>query len=106
MTDPNSNGLYGLGKSLALTPDGSTLAAGLWKDRILCLEFPSGKGRPTPAVGKRRNLGGWPLAFSPDGGALAVGDETVTLYEASTGGRRVVLPAGPAGRFYRGARAA
>jgi WD40 repeat protein len=104
LANPDVQAVYGLGKSLTFAPDGSTLAAGLWKDRVLCLEFPSGKGRPTPAVGTRRNLGGWPLAFSPDGGALAVADETVTLYEAGTGDQRVVLPAGPAVRVFRASR--
>src|SRR5262245_11410856 len=95
LADPDVQAWHGVGKSLAISPDGSALAVGLWKDRVRYVEFPSGIDRPAPAVGTRRNLGAWPLAHSPDGRTLAVADETVTLYDASTGASRVVLPPGP-----------
>jgi outer membrane protein assembly factor BamB len=54
--------------ALALSPDGKSLAAGLWGGNILRLDVETGQELPAPA--KHRN---WvcSLAFSPDGRLLA-----------------------------------
>jgi WD40 repeat protein len=96
-------------RSLAFSPDGSVLAAGLWRTQVLRWEFPSGRALPSLAVPPRQvktRRGylpfvppAWRLAFSPDGQTVAAADETVTLYDATTAATRATLPAGPAVRY-------
>jgi WD40 repeat protein len=85
------------GRTLVIGPDGRTLAAGCWDRRVLGWSLPAGE--PLPAMGvrkKRKQPTAWRLAFSPDGRALAVADEAVTVYDTATGKPRLALPPGPA----------
>jgi WD40 repeat protein len=93
-------------RSLAFSPGGTVLAAGLWRDQVPRWAFPSGAALPSVIVKQRPTKVrrghpppaplAWRLAFSADGQTLAVADETVTLYETGTVTRRAALPAGPA----------
>jgi WD40 repeat protein len=93
-------------RTLAFSRDGSVLAGGLWRGQVPLWEFPSGQALPPLSVTPRRVKRSrhhpdpapppWRLAFSADGRTLAVADESVTLYEVSTGTPRAALPAGPA----------
>ncbi|MFO0842836.1 MAG: hypothetical protein U0797_10635 [Gemmataceae bacterium] len=98
---------YNSARSLAFTPDGTVLAAGLWQAQVSRWEFASGRGLPPLGVTPRRAKSrrrhpaptpAWRLAFSADGQTLAVADETVTFYEANTAAPRATLPAGPSVR--------
>jgi WD40 repeat protein len=93
--EPNVDQNSGLGRSLVFSPDGSILAAGLWCDRILRWEFPSGRELPELPMKKRRYPNAWRLAFSADSQTLAIADQSITLYESRTAVQRMVLPAHP-----------
>lgn len=96
-------------RSLAVSPNGNILAAGLWRTQVFRWEFPSGRTLPplvvTPRQVKTRRGDppfvppAWRLAFSADGQTVAVADETVTLFDVGTVAVRATLPAGPAVRY-------
>jgi hypothetical protein len=82
----------GLGRTLAFSPDGSSLAAGLWNAGVLRWGFPSGAELPAPRSKARPEPRAWRLAPSPDGRTLAVADKSVILYDVLTAAPRVTLP--------------
>lgn len=95
MPEPNVSQYSGLGRSLVFSPDGSILAAGLWNERILRWEFPSGRELPELPMKKRRDPNAWRLAFSPNGQTLAVADQSITFYDSRTTTQQTVLSADP-----------
>jgi WD40 repeat protein len=96
MPEPNADHDHSVrGRSLVFSPDGSILAAGLWNERILRWEFPSGRELPELPMKKRRNSYAWRLAFSPDSQTLAVADQSVTLYDSRTATPQMVLATDP-----------
>ena len=81
-------------QSLALSPDGETLAAGLGYSKpastteassIVLVDVSTGRRLTEPLTGHGRTV--WTVAFSPDGRTLASGsaDNTVILWSVATG---------------------
>ncbi|WP_406464166.1 hypothetical protein OH768_50720 [Streptomyces sp. NBC_01622] len=76
--------------SVAVSPDGHTLATGSYDNTIQLQDLATGTTRATLTG---HTSGVLALAFSPDGKTLASGsaDRTIRLWDASTGQQRAVL---------------
>jgi WD40 repeat protein len=91
MPNPDINPHSGQGRSLVFSPDGTMLAAGLWSDRVLVWEFPSGRELPPIKLKKRRQANAARLAFHPKTQTLAVADQSIALYDPQTATRKIQL---------------
>lgn len=91
---PTVFGWAHFGPTLAVSTQ--TIIAGHWDKQILGWSLPGGDPLPPMGVTKKRKQPiSWRLAVSPDGQTLAAADETVTLFDLTTGKPRRSLPAGP-----------
>jgi hypothetical protein len=83
------------GHPFVIAPNGNSLAAGLWNNRILSWDLATGKPLPEPKLKKRKDPTAWRLAFGTHGGTLAAADETVTFYDTAAAQPQLALPPGP-----------
>ena len=74
--------VLGGSNSIALSPDGKTIAVGMRDSKVILADSQNGGVLRT----LRSNYGGWSVAFSPDGNYVAAGtSQGALIWEVSTG---------------------
>ena len=78
-------------RSVALRPDGKTLASGSWDNTIILWDLATRKQVGPPLTGHKSAV--YSLAWSPDGATLASGskDDTIILWDVDTKQRKLTL---------------
>jgi WD40 repeat protein len=79
--EPNINFYSGQGRSLVFSADGKILTAGLWGNRVLVWEFPSGRELLPIKLRGRSGSNASRLAFHPKSPILAVANQSVAFYD-------------------------